>query len=161
MNNIKDRISSSDRIEIHAHVETDKSKTFGEVLKSLREQQNLTQIEVAEKLNMTRQAYGRYERYENPPKPSTIEKIAEALSIPAAALEINSPFIQTFDTALDFEKEWIRKGAAPHYGSEIGRSAALLVKFEELNEAGQRQAIDMLDLLLKVPEYRKKEKESE
>lgn len=62
--------------------------TFGEHLKEMRKRQGLTAEEVAERIGVTRQAYGRYEKYEDMPKPSTMKRLAKALDLPEWELSI-------------------------------------------------------------------------
>ena len=56
-------------------------KRIGERIIELREAQNLSQIELAKRLDIDRQAMYRYEAGGADPRISTLTKIAEALSV--------------------------------------------------------------------------------
>lgn len=53
---------------------------FGENLKHLRETREITQQQMADKLEMTRQAYAKYEQGKREPSFSTLKIIKEILS---------------------------------------------------------------------------------
>ena len=53
---------------------------LAEKLKSMRKKAGLTQKEVADKLGITYQSYGQYERGLRKPKYETVEKFAKALN---------------------------------------------------------------------------------
>lgn len=131
-----------------------------EKLIQIRKDKGISQKELAELTSLGIATIQRIEQkgsgsFEN------IVRICNALNTPVPIIGVSRgeslvpSEIESFDTPLDFEKAWIKRGGAPHYGSEIGRSAALLVTFESLNEAGQRTALDLLELVQKVPEYNK------
>ena len=137
-----------------------KENTFDAAkMKELRKEKKLSQKELASLAGVSFSALRAYENERYTPKFDVIERICAALGVHVSTLykgtvvrRIN-PIV--FDSPLEFEKAWFRNGGGPHFNDEIGREAAAIVKFEDLNEAGQRTAIDLLDLVLKVPEYRK------
>lgn len=53
----------------------------GKNIKSFREQKNITQTELAEKLNVTRQAVSNWENEKTEPDIDTLQKIASALDV--------------------------------------------------------------------------------
>ena len=54
----------------------------GKNIKLFREQKNITQSELAEKLNVTRQAVSNWENEKTEPDIDTLHKIASALDVP-------------------------------------------------------------------------------
>ena len=56
-------------------------KSFGEKLKTLRKEKNLTQQKMASLLNMTQGAYGKYEKNLTSPNPDTLIKISKILDV--------------------------------------------------------------------------------
>ena len=131
--------------------------TFGERLREIRKAQGLSQKDISEEMGFSSyQAYARYETRERAPKGATLKKLADALGVPQAVLD---PTPKGFDTPLDFEYEWLRRvgleNSRQHLQQEPGRLAAARVLMEGLNEAGQRAALDLLELVCKIPEYKK------
>ena len=55
--------------------------TTGQRIKSVREQAGMTQVELANKLNISYQSIGQWERDIRTPKQSTLTKIAKALGV--------------------------------------------------------------------------------
>lgn len=55
---------------------------IGKTIKKLREEKNITQEQLAEKLNVTRQAVSNWETSKTQPDINTITKISEILEIP-------------------------------------------------------------------------------
>lgn len=131
--------------------------TFGERLREIRKAKGLSQKEISEEMGFTSyQGYARYETRERAPKGTTLKKLAEILDVPEAVLD---PSPKGFDTPLDFEYDWIRRAglenSRQHLQQEPGRLAAARILMEGLNEAGQRAALDLLELVCKIPEYKK------
>ena len=62
------------------------SRLFAMNLRRIREERNLTQGELAQRVHTTRKSIGSYERGETFPYPSVITSIAEALDVEIAAL---------------------------------------------------------------------------
>ena len=63
---------------------------FNDILKSLRKQSNMTQIQLANKLNVTQGTIANWERGVREPDMDTIKKIANALSVPVERFFIDS-----------------------------------------------------------------------
>lgn len=59
---------------------------FGEKLSLLRKQHNMTQLELAEKLNLSRQAISRWERGTSEPSTENLVRIAALFGVPVDAL---------------------------------------------------------------------------
>lgn len=114
--------------------------TIGESIKKARLEKNLTQKELGEKLGgVSQQQIGQWETNKANPKKETIEKIAAALGV--------DPFsLYSFDMA----SEALEKGISE-------KESDLLDNYRQLNQIGQEKAIEHVELLTKVPEYRKED----
>ena len=60
--------------------------TFGDKLKQIRLERNLTQEELASRLNTTKQVISRYEKNQRTPKISIAQEYAKALDAPISYL---------------------------------------------------------------------------
>ena len=60
---------------------TPEKRTLAELLKAVRQQRGLTQTQLASRIFSTPQCVQRWERDENSPKASTVERLCEALDI--------------------------------------------------------------------------------
>lgn len=118
-----------------------------------REALNLSLRQLAARCNLAASTIRGYEQGKFSPKLENIKKICEALDLPLSSVVMIEE-IQTFSTPLEFAITWLHNGGGRQPGS-IGRQAAAVVDFEMLNEAGQIKALELLDLLCKVPEYQK------
>lgn len=65
----------------HRLERSERNKVTGEILRSLREQKGLTQIELAEKLGKTHPSIARWERGVNTPSMKTLELMAEFFDV--------------------------------------------------------------------------------
>ena len=57
------------------------NKTFGEMISSLRKEKNMTQNDLAEKMNVTDKAVSKWERNLSCPDVNSIPKLAETLGV--------------------------------------------------------------------------------
>lgn len=132
-------------------------------IKVLRKKRGLTQKQLAEKSGLSIASIQGYEQGKYNPKIETLSKIAYALNMPVESLfgDINTEKMTEFDiaklkhltmpTALGFNEKlenWIS-------GFEETKSDKINDLFESLNEQGQDKAIEQVELLTKIPEYRK------
>lgn len=131
-----------------------KEKVFdASKMRELRKERGLTQSKLAKLSGLSLSAIQGYEQGRYEPKFDAIDRISRALG--SSFRELYDPGALSFEDPLDFEITWIRSGGGAHLGSELGRKAVMIVSFEDLNEAGQRRALDLLEILSKVPEYQK------
>ena len=133
---------------------------FGERLKGIRKAQGLSQKDVAERLGFAgHQAYARYETQDHAPKGEMLQKLAAALDVPEGALDFNAG-TKSFNSGFEFCLSRIQAtgldGARHYLTMEDGRLAAAHYLMERFNEAGRRAALDLLELVCKIPEYKKK-----
>lgn len=119
----------------------------GERIKQARKAAGLTQKELGDKLGITYQQIGQYENGKRKPKLETLQRIADALEIEMLSLLTKEYITQTDITQRDFH-DWI---------DTIGETKSDKINelFDDLNEEGQDKAIDLVELLTKIPEYRK------
>ena len=59
---------------------------FGDELKRIRKEQNLTQKDVAERMGISRQAYSQFEQAADMPKGNSVDRLADALNVAPASL---------------------------------------------------------------------------
>ena len=121
----------------------------GEKIKQARKEAGLTQKELGDKLGITYQQIGQYENGKRKPKLETLQRIADALEIEMLSLLTKEYITQTDITQKDFH-DWI---------DTLGETKSDRINelFDNLNEEGQDKAIDLVELLTKIPEYRKDE----
>lgn len=62
------------------------SNTIGERIKIMRQSRNMSQVELAERINLKRSTIGMYERGEREPDLDTIEALADVFNVPMSAL---------------------------------------------------------------------------
>ena len=134
-----------------------KDSTFdASKMRQLRKAKKLSQKELAQLAGVSFSALRAYENERYTPKIDAINRICNALGVP---LDLLYPEFETFvfneEDPVALEVALLRNGGSPHLTNELGRQALARVLFEDLNEAGQRSAIDLLGILAKVPEYKK------
>lgn len=161
--------------------------TFGERVKTIREEKGLSQSDVAKRMHVSQQAVAKYEKIVDLPKNSTLRKIADALGVTAYELTgwcerdlaIDSEIDQIIDEAINEDSQAerskiIRKIEAllteqkdiDEQSRKLSRTdlqlfaedtpkSKILSHFDKLNKSGQDKAIEQIELLTKIPEYRK------
>ena len=154
--------------------------TVGERIKAARKKAGMTQKELADKLGIPYQGISQYERGIRNPKIATVKKIAEALQVSPSEL-IPGEILASYDAfevlASDIRDDMIRESATPNEWEEAvntkvtdiqeglvyeerekRRRHFLLTAFNRLNEKGQEKAVEAVENLLFVPDYRNNEK---
>jgi len=158
---------------------------FSENLKQIRIKKGLSQKEVAARLSVSQPSYAQYENGKRNPKLETVQKIADALGVSVTELapellgirSINVEIIHNMELLLEQlpsmnlpkeVKEMHRQTAINEikkrqeelekmnlfFMSESGQRK-LLTNFSVLNDNGKQKAIEQVELLTKIPEYRK------
>lgn len=127
--------------------------TTGELIKQARISKGLTQKQLADKCHMADSAIRKYESGKVIPKLETRQRIATALNISTQELmstsELNAEkFTQAVNLFLD------------EMHDRIAQENRLLSAYRSMNENGQRKAIDLVEDLSKVPEYKLKQESS-
>lgn len=156
--------------------------SIGENIKRIRKKQGLTQKELGERLGgISQQQIGQWETGKANPKIETIQKIAQALDVSLYELFIvkvddtmNGIDLSLIDNPKDIEKYLF--SIVPHLKEQAQREhediekAEKLIESEQLenenikilvdnylklNGLGQNKAIEQVELLTKIPEYKK------
>ena len=148
--------------------------TVGDRIKEARLKANMTQAELAKKLNTSYVVISQYENNKRNPKLGTIEKIAVALGIPTKALlpdylalEESAEYVarciskslhaQEIFTDEFFNSDEMIDPEQPPLFELVEQEIKLLKIFGQLNETGQEKAIERVEELGKIPEYQKAE----
>lgn len=158
--------------------------TIGENIKRIRKEKGLTQKQLGSfcKPPMADSAIRRYEAGKANPKLATVRKIAEALDCKLYELVDDWTQVSPEEWAEDMAST--TKAASSHTPSThssketaiatkeatetalesynetkfLKKRQTILQKFQELNENGQEKAIEQVEMLTKIPEYRKDSK---
>lgn len=141
--------------------------TTGERIRSARKKANMTQTELAKKLNIPYQSIGQWERNLRNPKQETLRRLAQALDCDVLWLlwgdtseQVSDDIMRLFNT----REPVVEKAAklAIHYTNTahtaIGytfspQEAELIGAFSKLNAGGQQAALEHLLELTKIPHY--------
>lgn len=109
-----------------------------------------------------------YENGKRNPKIETVQKIADALDMSICYTEDGEPcFIdkiyeetghKAFESIFVQEQEMYKKIAKM---PEVTPDAIILDLYHQLNDTGQDMAVEQVELLTKIPEYRKETTDSE
>lgn len=108
--------------------------TVGENIKRFRKKQGLTQKQLGELCGMNESQLRRYEIGKANPKIETIQKIAEAMSVPINHL---------------LEGNW-----SQYLSDRWPEGRELKGLYNQLNESGQKEAVKRVTELTRLPEYR-------
>lgn len=125
---------------------------FSHRLKQLRLTHHLTQAELAKKLNVTQNAVHQWENRKTEPSAEMIEKIAAFFNVMPAFLmgwEYQGGGFYGKEAPEEMQKGFMERMTA--YASELSRH------MNSLNESGQKEAVRQVELLTKIPEYRKED----
>lgn len=140
-----------------------KNNIIGENIKKFRRAAKLTQQELAEKCGLARGTIQQYELGKREPRHDQQLLLCSALGIPTIALVTgttdplaNSGFIAGMQDVLDILDSSEDLEAAVE---SLNLKAKLDSCYVNLNISGQRKAVEQIDLLTKIPEYRKEETE--
>jgi len=131
--------------------------SIGENIKYLRKKAKLTQKELASLVGINEVTIRSYEAGKYEPKTDTLYKLRKALDC-----NINELLIKPFDLydsielTVDDLENWMEhysKGDAPENSWQ--RELTILEHFRKLNKSGELKAIEQVELLSKIPEYKK------
>lgn len=133
-----------------------------ENIKTYRKRAGISQKELAERTKLSIATIQGYEQHKYLPKAENLRKIASALGVFDHQLDPN--MIVTFDSGEDFKKEWNRITQNLNDSnqtlitveqiSEEYNDAKFLNSFNKLNALGKQKAIEQVEILAKIPEYR-------
>lgn len=122
----------------------------GKLIKEARKNKGLTQKQLAEKTGLATVTIQQYERNLREPRLKNIIKIANALNVSPESLfgSTRIGFTTEFDREkLNYYNPGIFSEGNIRYMSEL---------LDQLNFAGQEKALEQIELLTKIPEYKKK-----
>ena len=139
--------------------------TFGEQLKAARKRAGMTQEALAAAVYTTKTAISRYESNQRIPRDEIFARLCLVLQVDIDELQslarlagmsgaqvsngIQSLF-PWFDRILEDENHEVHR-------SNDSAQSKLLASFDELNPKGQQVAVERVEELTKIPDYRKAE----
>ena len=127
--------------------------TVGENIKRIRKQKRLTQKQLGELCNPSISAatIRKYELNILNPKLETLQKISTALDV--SITDLNDDLDMLLSRSLKYYNAITsnEKSFRPEFLNRLDE----IIVFNQLNEEGKLKAIEMVKLLLKIPEYRK------
>ena len=145
--------------------------TTGEKIKAVRISKGMTQKQVAEKCQMADSAIRKYESGKVNPKPKTIQRIADALGVPASDL-FDDDYVSIVQVVHDAAKAISGFSSAANEAiaktaSDAGESAKnaidngtlLMYHFEKLNHEGRKEATKSVQIIAGNPAFQKNEEE--
>lgn len=147
--------------------------SFSENLKRIRTERGISQQELAKKVGVSQTAIYQWEKGTRTPKVDAIAKLASVLDVPPVQLFITKENGEnvidlTIAGMSDKDIENYLNVILPEYMEEcrkerelytsIDNKNSMLEKMDLLNEAGQERALEQVELLTKIPEYRKDNK---
>ena len=116
---------------------------FGEKLKLLREERNMSLAEFAKLLGTSKQVISRYERCENTPKITTVAHYAEVLNVSLAYLMNDDETNRTEPTPAD-------KKTTPDDAKLTEGEKMLLDLFRQVPAEQQQLVLQMISVALKT-----------
>lgn len=135
------------------------NSSMGERIQKAREAANLTQKELADKVDISLSLIEQYESNARNPKTDTLFKIAEALNVNPKDLGHIGVFFFNDYTFLDSEENPV----IVQQGSYLTRTEVPLVSaFRKLNDNGKKKAVERVEELTEIQKYQaRKEKYSD
>ena len=115
----------------------------GEIIRTTRKEQGLSQIELAQKAGIAVNSVRLYESGKREPKIGSLRRIAQALGVDVYALADFDTASQLLEGSLNAKLERLSP-----------KEQALIVAFDQLNEAGQDVAIERVNELTELEKYK-------
>lgn len=153
---------------------------IGSKMKAYRKEAGISQLEMATKLKLSPSTYSNYENGHREPPLDIVVKFCDILSLDVVDLtysnEDKEKLIKGFIKGLGIENTKLESidiislmAGSPdileNYSDTVkitldtdnnkSQKQLLLTPFEKLNEKGQKKAIEQVEMLTKIPEYRK------
>lgn len=134
--------------------------TVGEKIRELRKKARLTQKELGKLSNTSETTIKQYELGKRQPRLEQLKRIAKVLNIYVGELladnyeEYKEQIIADFSNTVSRTSENATTTIHTLY-EDAEKSNRMNGFFEMLNSKGQDKAIDQVELLTKIPEYRK------
>lgn len=131
----------------------------GEKIKQERQNANMSQKELGEKLGVSQAMIGQYESGKRKPKVETLTKIANALDVPISKLTFYASMVD--EEAPGFVKPTNNLSSSKKSFQTIETNDDNFLKlansYHQLNKEGRQKALDQVEMLAKIPEYRRDE----
>lgn len=121
---------------------------IGSLIKKVREEKNMTQKDLADKIGVTYQNISQYERGKRAPKFSTLQKIADALDTPVWRFFNESKTYYAEEILPEYIKQMKR-----HLTEERYMKKEIDNTFSSLNYQGKKRLWEYAKDLGLVPEY--------
>ena len=131
---------------------------LGQRIRFFRDQIGLTQLQLAEKANISSKAVGRYENGNRVPSVEIAQRIATALGISVNellypdAIKENPDSIKVKLPVDVFNLDLDELQAKLDVRSE--KLEVIIKNFDKLNESGQQEVIDYVIALTRIPKYK-------
>ena len=122
---------------------------FSNRLKELRIANLISQQDLATSLNVSQNAIYNWENGKREPSIEMLKKIAEYF-------EVSFDYLMGFEEIRPIKMHELFSGV---YGPRtiLNKEKKMLYEFNKLNDDGQDKAIQQIEMLTKIPEYRKEE----
>lgn len=147
--------------------------TFGENIKRVRKEKGISQRVLGERLGVTQQTVAQYEKIQELPKFETIRRIATALEVPIGNLvedwskippnEIAKDISNMASSAIKDSEKAINNISKAFQKTAIlkrpTKDELLVYHYSHLNDTGKSEAVRQVEMLTKIPEYRKSDAE--
>lgn len=133
--------------------------TTGQRIKAARKKANMTQAELAQKLEIPFQSISQWERDIRKPKKETLESIAKELNVDPLELSDNlfdEAFLSALQNAFGFDEDFRTAFLSGDVELAILRShddKMLMRSYDMLNESGQHEAAGLVLDLTEKREY--------
>ena len=115
----------------------------GEIIRTIRKEQGLSQIELAQKAGIAVNSVRLYESGKREPKIGSLRRIAQALGVDVYSLADFDTASQLLEGSLNAKLERLSP-----------KEQALIIAFDQLNEAGQDVAIERVNELTELEKYK-------
>lgn len=139
----------------------------GKIIKTLRKEKGITQQELGKRMGISQQQVAQYETGKLKPKLETLGRIAEALQVPRSSLLVDmSPLdkgelikrdlleiLKNLNIKVDNISD--ADGVNNAIAEATNKKKHYTKLYDQLNDSGQNKAIEQVELLTKIPEYRK------
>lgn len=121
---------------------------IGEEIKAARKSVGLTQKQLGEKLGVSAAMIAQYETGKRIPKTPTFKKIIDTIAICAndAQSEVYTALLGKQWSTIDYSTDQIVNTKS--------KKNEILFFYNRLNKTGQQKAIEQVEMLTKIPEYR-------
>ena len=115
----------------------------GEIIRTIRKEQGLSQIELAQKAGIAVNSVRLYESGKREPKIGSLRRIAQALGVDVYSLADFDTASQLLEGSMNAKLERLSP-----------KEQTLIVAFSQLNDAGQDKVVERAEELLELPKYK-------